>query len=143
MKSRKFISVMTMLSCLPGLFAPAALFMGFTNPTMVILVLLAFVFRGCAGVVGSVQLWRGKEIGYKLASVGWAYLAIAGTVTLITLHLNVTPSFELTQMNSAMYLKPLSNGVGKVFWSSIFLYILIKDLLNASSNNVKVYQELS
>ncbi len=138
MKKRKFISVMTMLACLPGLFAaPVAIFMGFTSPTIIFFAVLAFIFRGCAGVIGSIQLWRGKKIGYKLASVGWAYLFIAGSITLITLHLNVTPSFELTQVNSILYLKPLSNGLGKVFWGSIFLYILIKDLLKNSTNNLQ------
>lgn len=129
MKPRKIISVITMLACLPGVFAPVALFTGFTNPTAVVLVLLAFIFRGCAGVFGSVQLWRGKEIGYKLVSVGWAYLFIAGTVTLITLYSNDILSFDMNQVNSDIYLKPFSDGAGKIFFGSIILFILINDLI--------------
>lgn len=132
-----------MLACLPGLFAPMAVFMGITSPTMIALAILAFLFRGCAGVVGSIQLWRGKEIGYKLASVGWAYLFIVGMIILITLHFNVTPPFELTQTNSAIYLKSLSNGIGKVLLGSIFLYILVKDLLNNKSDNTNIQAGIS
>ncbi|GAA5215851.1 hypothetical protein ACFSJ3_10540 [Corallincola platygyrae] len=128
MKKRKFISVMTMLVALPGLFAPVVLLLGVESIQIAVLAILAFVMRGICGVVGSVMLWKGKRLGYQLATATWVYMVIAALYSLVVLHMNVIPSFELNEVNHVLYLKPLSNGLGKLIWGLPFLYILIRDL---------------
>ena len=134
MKKRKYISFMTMLVSLPGLFAPAVLFMEIENMQLLLLAITAFLLRGVCGVVGSVMLWRGKKLGYKLASVSWAYITVVALYSLIVLHMQVPPSFEFNEINHMVYLKPLSNGLGKLIWGLPILYILIRDLKNNGSS---------
>ncbi len=74
------------------------------------------------------MLWKGKRLGYQLATATWAYMVVAALYSLVVLHMHVTPSFELNEVNHVLYLKPLSNGLGKLLWGLPILYILIRDL---------------
>ena len=98
----------------------------------------AFLFRGLAGVIGGVLIWRGKKMGYHLTAVAWLYLVTVGLIALAQIHGNpaVVPSFELTPENSALYLKPLAQAIGKIIWGVLILYVLFKELLSSSQRHL-------
>jgi len=130
MKKRKFIGFMTVLSGVPGLIGIPLLFsIGITeSPIIVIMAILAFIFRGICGVVGGVQLWRGKKIGYILSSIMWAYMVIVGLIASYQLSTEVFAATYEFSVENNLFWSAFGKILGKLIWGVPFLYILITDL---------------
>jgi hypothetical protein len=134
MKKRKFIGFMTVLSGLPGIAGITFFFMfGFSFSSMALLAIAAILFRGVAGTIGGILLWKGKRLGYQLSIVCHSYLMIAGVITLYQILIaGGEVSFAFTPENQ-FFLKALSRSIGKLIWGIPFIFILSRDLFNSKN----------
>jgi hypothetical protein len=137
LKRRKFFGIITILTGLPGLFSLLLFWITDFSFCKIFLTIAAFLFRGCAGVIGGILLFKGKRLGYYLSILSWSYLIIVSLFSLISLGAG-DYNWDLSTYDgsSTIHFKLFSKAIGKIIWGLIILYILVKDIRNDRSNTL-------
>lgn len=128
LKKRKIISIITLLTGVPGLFSFLLfLYPGVSFSPIVFYIVLAFVVRGVAGTVGAIGLWEGKKWGYWAAIVMWLYLVLASIFNMYLVFFSEAMQIQFF-LNDTLKMTIIGKSLGKFLFGIPILVILGMDL---------------